>query len=224
MAMTLTLSDVTRKAMGVLAFIHIFIVLVFATHNVGAASMEPANVPVTSSKCEKISCNQCIPLDTTLSNSLFHSGPYTATKAFIGRQTAFISNTLSFGTATSPRLKLQNLASVPLLCQVDTLRKLSLPFSVNSDMSVRRNRVRRCTKLHMATTEDAEAAPVKEKRIKKKTKDALEVVVIGLSHHNAKVDVREKLAIPEDQWNEAATVRRSPCLYAVKYPTSLVLF
>ena len=76
----------------------------------------------------------------------------------------------------------------------------------------------------MATTEDAEAAPVKEKRIKKKTKDALEVVVIGLSHHNAKVDVREKLAIPEDQWNEAATVRRCPYLYAVKYPTSLVLF
>jgi hypothetical protein len=30
--------------------------------------------------------------------------------------------------------------------------------------------------------------------------------VIGLSHHNAKVEVREKLAIPEDQWNEAATV------------------
>ena len=206
MAMTLSISDVTRKAIGVLAFIHIFIVLVFATHNVGAASMEPASVPVKSSKCEKTS-SKCIILYTTSSNISYSSGPYTATKAFIGRQTAFISNTLSFGTATSPRLKLQNLASVPLLCQVDTLRKLSLPFSVNSDMSVRRNRVRRCTKLHMATTEDAETAPVKEKRIKKKTKDALEVVVIGLSHHNAKVDVREKLAIPEDQWNEAATVR-----------------
>jgi glutamyl-tRNA reductase len=33
---------------------------------------------------------------------------------------------------------------------------------------------------------------------------ALEVIVIGLSHHNAKVEVREKLAIPEDKWNEAA--------------------
>ena len=50
-----------------------------------------------------------------------------------------------------------------------------------------------------------------------KTKDALEVVVIGLSHHNAKVDVREKLAIPEDQWNEAATV--SPPL-PTPYPSS----
>ena len=74
------------------------------------------------------------------------------------------------------------------------------------DSSVRRNRVRRCTKLHAATEEADAVAPVKEKRVKKKTKDALEVVVIGLSHHNAKVEVREKLAIPEDQWNEAATV------------------
>jgi len=32
----------------------------------------------------------------------------------------------------------------------------------------------------------------------------LEVFVIGLSHHNAKVEVREKLAIPEADWNAAA--------------------
>ena len=32
----------------------------------------------------------------------------------------------------------------------------------------------------------------------------LEVHVIGLSHHNAAVDVREKLSIPEDRWNEAS--------------------
>jgi hypothetical protein len=83
---------------------------------------------------------------------------------------------------------------------------VSLPFSIMPDLTVRRNRVRRCTKLH-ATTEEADAAtPTKEKKIKKKAKDSLEVVVIGLSHHNAKVEVREKLAIPEDQWNEAATV------------------
>lgn len=34
--------------------------------------------------------------------------------------------------------------------------------------------------------------------------DALEVVVIGLSHHNAKVELREKLAVPEDKWNEVS--------------------
>jgi glutamyl-tRNA reductase len=32
----------------------------------------------------------------------------------------------------------------------------------------------------------------------------LDVVVIGLSHHNAKVEIREKLAIPEDRWNEVS--------------------
>lgn len=36
------------------------------------------------------------------------------------------------------------------------------------------------------------------------TDDALEVVVLGLSHHNAKVEVREVLAIPEDKWNEVS--------------------
>ena len=43
-----------------------------------------------------------------------------------------------------------------------------------------------------------------EKKPKKKGSTALEVLVLGLSHHNAKVDVREKLAIPEDQWNIAS--------------------
>lgn len=36
----------------------------------------------------------------------------------------------------------------------------------------------------------------------KKSADAsLEVVALGLSHHNAKVEVREQLAVPEDQWH-----------------------
>lgn len=42
------------------------------------------------------------------------------------------------------------------------------------------------------------------KKDKKKSPDALEVLVIGLSHHNAKVEVREKLAIPESEWNDVA--------------------
>lgn len=50
----------------------------------------------------------------------------------------------------------------------------------------------------------------KEEKMKKKTqqlamsKKPLEVHVIGLSHHNADVSVREKLAIPEPQWNDAS--------------------
>jgi len=55
----------------------------------------------------------------------------------------------------------------------------------------------------------AKAAEKAEKDDKMKKRKAtsmtpLEVHVIGLSHHNAAVDVREKLSIPEAQWNDAA--------------------
>jgi glutamyl-tRNA reductase len=55
-----------------------------------------------------------------------------------------------------------------------------------------------------ATTIEA-PTEVKHKKRKGNSPDNLEVVVLGLSHHNAKVDVREKLAIPEDQWHEVAS-------------------
>ena len=45
----------------------------------------------------------------------------------------------------------------------------------------------------------------KKKNKQQKTNEgAMEVVVLGLSHHNAAVEVREKLAIPEAEWNQAA--------------------
>ena len=48
-----------------------------------------------------------------------------------------------------------------------------------------------------------------ERRLKKERRLAaaetsLDVFVVGLSHHNAKVEVREKLAIPQDEWSESA--------------------
>lgn len=52
----------------------------------------------------------------------------------------------------------------------------------------------------------------KEEKAKKKkqqlafAKKPLEVHVIGLSHHNADVSVREKLAIPEAEWNDASAI------------------
>lgn len=59
--------------------------------------------------------------------------------------------------------------------------------------------------LGSAALSDEEAAALKrEKRLKMST-EALDVFVVGLSHHNAKVEVREKLAIPEAEWEEAAT-------------------
>jgi len=56
-----------------------------------------------------------------------------------------------------------------------------------------------------ATTTDARPEVEKKEKKVKKQPGPLEVVVLGLSHHNAVVDVREKLAIPEDKWAAAAT-------------------
>ena len=47
--------------------------------------------------------------------------------------------------------------------------------------------------------------PGKKKKKRGGDIGAMEVVVLGLSHHNAVVEVREKLAIPEANWNEAAS-------------------
>merc|ERR1719469_54203 len=62
----------------------------------------------------------------------------------------------------------------------------------------------------MSTTNDNGAEPQKQRR---KTKEerlqqaskGLQVHVLGLSIHHAQVEVREKLAIPEDDWNAAST-------------------
>ena len=107
-----------------------------------------------------------------------------------------------------------NLAALPIIYETTNSKFLAthdLPYRMKSDMSVRRRRSPRvsCMKLR-ATTADVEVkvegkSDKEEKKEKKKrSADALEVVVLGLSHHNAKVEVREKLAIPEDDWNEAS--------------------
>lgn len=48
----------------------------------------------------------------------------------------------------------------------------------------------------------AAAAPQKQKKKRASSMTPLEVHVIGLSHHNAVVEVREKLAVPEASWND----------------------
>lgn len=50
----------------------------------------------------------------------------------------------------------------------------------------------------------ATAAAASEKLAKQLADANLEVVTLGLSHHNAKVEVREQLAVPEDQWHAVA--------------------
>ena len=101
-----------------------------------------------------------------------------------------------------------NLAALPIMFETTN----NLPYRMKSDMSVRRRRMpgsrASCMKLRAMTADADVSIKVESKEDKKEKKrrsaDALEVVVLGLSHHNAKVEVREKLAIPEDNWNEAS--------------------
>ena len=58
--------------------------------------------------------------------------------------------------------------------------------------------------LGSAALSDEEAAAAKREARLKSAAEALDVYVVGLSHHNAKVEVREKLAIPEAEWEDAA--------------------
>ena len=51
---------------------------------------------------------------------------------------------------------------------------------------------------------DEAAARAKREARLRSAEQSLDVFVVGLSHHNAKVEVREKLAIPEAEWEEAA--------------------
>ena len=77
-------------------------------------------------------------------------------------------------------------------------------------LPVRVRAASRTTRLASSTLENTATATTSgEKKAPKEKKERgnpgpLEVFVLGLSHHNAKVEVREKLAIPEADWNAAA--------------------
>lgn len=67
-------------------------------------------------------------------------------------------------------------------------------------------------------TADGPTETKAEKRARRAANNSktLGVHVVGLSHHNAGVDVREKLAIPEAEWNKASAevcVRVSPVVF-----------
>ncbi|CAM9453089.1 unnamed protein product [Phaeothamnion confervicola] len=61
------------------------------------------------------------------------------------------------------------------------------------------------------TAVNADEKAAQERARKAASTKPLEVHVIGLSHHNAAVEVREKLAVPEANWNEeSARLCQSP--------------
>eukprot|EP00602_Paraphysomonas_sp_CaronLab_P001456 CAMPEP_0185030004 /NCGR_PEP_ID=MMETSP1103-20130426/16721_1 /TAXON_ID=36769 /ORGANISM="Paraphysomonas bandaiensis, Strain Caron Lab Isolate" /LENGTH=478 /DNA_ID=CAMNT_0027564963 /DNA_START=305 /DNA_END=1741 /DNA_ORIENTATION=- len=57
------------------------------------------------------------------------------------------------------------------------------------------------SRLYMANTVNSDT---KKKKKRKEHIGDVDIVVLGLSHHTAPVHVREKLAIPEDGWNDAS--------------------
>jgi len=127
-----------------------------------------------------------------------HSGqsrcPITATKLFLGRQISYFGQSL----INAPSVPQMHLDSGSLHFGQD-FGGIKYPLNLLSSREMRIQSM----KLQAATIE---AVPkVSSKGNNKKAAGPLEVIVLGLSHHNAAVDVREKLAIPEDQWTSAAT-------------------
>jgi glutamyl-tRNA reductase len=149
--------------------------------------------------------------------------PFKATKAFINRQTAFISNAFRVPAGkSSDALKpltaagqaLSFLTTRDVLLSVNTNHMKKARSSMSMSSAARKADMKLYASLMDAeTTLSSEGnnnnnnnkGDGKKKKMSKRQGNAnLEVLVLGLSHHNAKVEVREKLAIPEDDWNMAA--------------------
>jgi len=126
--------------------------------------------------------------------------PYTATKRFIGQQAerlSFLAASIhGFPTTTSYFAEQMKYAT--MLMSMDGSLKKHL-FRRDFVLSATSTTVPPESKVDSTDKNNGG-----KKKKKQRSTDNLEVMVLGLSHHNAGVDVREKLAIPEADWNTAA--------------------
>jgi len=149
--------------------------------------------------CHTVSANEGLSVASS-TRSTSSKCPYKATKAFLGRQAAFLRNTFTFRGNDN---KVHRLAPIISSSALSFLTSKEVLRSVNLKGI---SPAKKSTSLFVAIAEGKTDVESKSAKLKKKTgTNALEVIVIGLSHHNAGVDVREKLAIPEELWNEAST-------------------
>ena len=160
---------------------------------------------ISTSKSAAVSCSE----SSTQKRPM--SCPFQATKAFMGRCAFLCNNFNTFklpfmdksSTASAAGLKpltmKQSAQALSFLTSHDVVSNVHLEsFQTQASRSVN-------TALYASTISDVEKkADADTKKPKKKSTGNLEVLVIGLSHHKAGVEVREKLAIPEDQWNAAS--------------------
>lgn len=126
--------------------------------------------------------------------------PFKIAKAYMGIKSAFVTNPAATKSTSQSRSSLKSVTP-------SKFRNLnSLQFvrdhKITSSSTLYSSKMVQPEVLQTVVNEIAQAEKAPKK--KKKTTEALEVLVLGLSHHNAKVEVREKLAIPEDKWNDAA--------------------
>lgn len=146
-----------------------------------------------------------ISLFTTPSNAFSNKAsvgcPIKATQSFLGKQLQNIGLALTNAPNVSPfqigkTLSSRGIRSLEMSLDSPVSRRLisSLVSGPRSGSMV----------LNLASTSTTEAPVAKASKGNKKSNGPLEVIVLGLSHHNAAVDVREKLAVPEDKWAEAA--------------------
>ncbi len=128
--------------------------------------------------------------------------PFKATQEFFGRVTLLYNNLgLSF---TSPHdQKIRSFRDKTQAMSFLTSKQILLNINLAKFNTYPPRQIK--TALYAATVDDVQThAENNSKNNKKKNSGNLEVVVLGLSHHNARVEVREKLAIPEDDWNTAS--------------------
>lgn len=150
--------------------------------------------------------------------------PFKAAKQFFGQPTAFIANSLlSIAQLSTSRSDMRlSFAPFPKTHFDDSSFRFELCKHGHYfyDRTLDQGFFDHChltgTALHaslspMVSSEEVKPSgdppilPIASSSGKAKKKvDNLEVVVIGLSHHNAKVEVREKLAVPEQNWNEVS--------------------
>lgn len=137
--------------------------------------------------------------------------PFQATKAFMGRCAFLCNNMNTFKlpfmdkTSTASNSGLKPLTMKQTTQALSFLTSKDVVSNVNLE-SFQTQASRVNTALYASTISDVEQkSETDAKKPKKKTTGNLEVLVIGLSHHKASVDIREKLAIPEDEWNKASS-------------------
>lgn len=104
---------------------------------------------------------------------------------------AFVASTKSLGASSMKTQGAQRRTSFT-----------SVPFVANKVDMVRPSKASRTVSMVASVPTETDEAPAPKPR--KQSGTSLNVHVLGLSHHNAAVEVREKLAIPKEEWSSAA--------------------